>query len=69
MLERVQRRATKMIQSLRKLSYQERLKRLGMFSLRRRRLRGDMIEMFKMIHGMDKGNIRKVFCIVEDGRT
>ena len=40
MLEGVQRRATRMISRLRKLSYEERLKRMGMFSLRRRRLRG-----------------------------
>ena len=43
MLKELQRRATKMIPSLRNLSYKERLKRLGMFSLRYRRLRGDMI--------------------------
>ena len=58
-----------MIPSLRNLSYEERLKRLGMFSLRRRRLRGDMIEVFKMIHGIDKVNLGKLFCIDEDGRT
>ena len=46
-----------MIPSLRNLSYQKRLKRLGMFSLRRRGLRGDMIEIFEMIHGIDKVNI------------
>ena len=51
MLEGVQRRATKMILSLRNLSYEERLKMLGMFSLRRRRLRGDVIEVFNMIRG------------------
>ena len=33
MLEGVQKRATKMIQSLKNLSYEERLKRLGIFSL------------------------------------
>ena len=65
----VQRKVTKMIPNLRNLSYKERLKRLGMFSLRRRRLRGDMIEVFKMIHGIDKVNIGKCFCIDEDGRT
>ena len=52
-----------MIPSLRNVSYEERLKRLGMFSLRRRRLRGDMIEVFKMIHGMDRVNLGKLFCI------
>ena len=39
-----------------------------MFSLRRRTLR-DMIEMFKMIHGIDMVNLGKLFCIDEDGRT
>ena len=69
MLEGVQRRATKMILSLRILSYEERLKRLGMFSLRRRRLRGDMAEVFKMIQGIDKVNLGKLFCIDEDRKT
>ena len=67
MLEGVQRRATKMIPSLRNLSYEERLKRLGMFSLKRRRLKCDMIEVFKMIKGIDKVNIGKLFCIDEVG--
>ena len=40
-----------------------------MFSLRRRRLRGDMTEMFKMIHGIDKVNLGKLFCTDEDRRT
>ena len=69
MLEWVQGRATKMISSLRNLSYKERLKSLGIFSLRRRRLRGDMIKVFKMIHGIDKVNLGKLLCIDEDGRT
>ena len=69
MLEGVQRRTTNMILSLRNLSYKERLKRLGMFSLRRRRFSGDMIEVFKMIYGIAKVNLEKVFWINEDGRT
>ena len=40
-----------------------------MFSLRRRRLRDDMIEVFKMIHGIDKVNLGKLLCIDEDERT
>ena len=69
MLEGVQRRATKMIPRLRNLSYEERLKRLCMFSLRLRKLRFDMIEVFKMIRGIGKVNLGKLFCIYEDGRA
>ena len=60
-LKGVQRRATKMIPSLRNFSYNKRLKRLGMFYLRLRRLRNNLIEVFKMIHGIDKINIGKLF--------
>ena len=58
-----------MIPSLRNLSYEERLKRLRMFFLKHRRLRGDMIEVLKMIHGTDKVNLGKHFCIDEDRTT
>ena len=34
-----------------------------MFSLKRRILRDDMIKVFKMIYGIDKVNIGKLFCI------
>ena len=40
-----------------------------MFSVGRRRLRGYMIEVFKMIHGINKVNLGKFFCIDEDERT
>ena len=40
-----------------------------MFSLRLRRLRGDMVEVFKMINGIDKVNLEKLFCIDEEERT
>ena len=48
-LEQIQRRATKMIPELRDLSYEERLKECGLTTLETRRLRGDGIEVFKIL--------------------
>ena len=53
-IERVQRRATRLVPGLARLSYEERLKETGVYTLERRRLRGDMIEMFKIMKGVDK---------------
>ena len=50
-LERIQRRATKMIPELKLLSYENRLRMLKLPSLAHRRRRGDMIFMFKLISG------------------
>ena len=61
LLERVQKRATKMVNGLSNLSYGQRLKKLDMFSLRYRRLRGDLIETFKFVHGQDTGYMKDMF--------
>ena len=51
-MEAVQRRATKMIPSLRHLPYEERLRKLRLPSLVYRRRRGDMIQTYKFTHNI-----------------
>ena len=51
-LEDVQRRFTKHIVGMNELSYEDRLKKLNLPSLEYRRIRGDMIETFKITHNI-----------------
>jgi hypothetical protein len=56
-IENVQRRATKLIPGFRDIPYQDRLKRLKLPTLGYRRIRGDMIELFKIMTGKYDTNV------------
>ena len=53
-LEKVQRRATKLVWRIKDWDYEDRLKYLDIYSLERRRTRGDLIETYKIMHNIDK---------------
>ena len=69
MREKIQRRATKLIPGLRDLRYEERLKQCGLTTLETRRLRGDQIEVFKILNGYENIDSNIVFEIKQSKIT
>ena len=53
-LEQVQRRATRLVAGISHLPYPERLERLQLPTLEHRRKRADLIQTYKILHGIDK---------------
>ena len=68
-LEKIQRRATKLVKHIRKWSYEQRLSYLGLYSLKCRRERGDLIETFKILNDFEGINSGQFFTLSTETRT
>ena len=65
----VQRRATKMIQKFRNISYEMRLNKCGLTTLEIRRLRGDQTEVIKILKGYENIDRNMFFSVNEERST
>jgi ribonuclease P/MRP protein subunit RPP40 len=68
-IERVQHRATRLVGEFAGLKYDDRLTRAGLTTLEKRRERGDLIQVFKIIKGFDKVDCNKFFQLAVNSRT
>jgi hypothetical protein len=68
-VEGVQRRATKVLPGMKEKPYEERLRILKLPTLRHRRLRGDMIETYKIVHGIYDKEVTPKITLKKDMRS
>ena len=61
MIEKVQRRATTLIEGFREMSDSERLSYTGLISLKKRRVKGDLIQVFKMLTSKNRVDFNNFF--------
>ena len=65
-LEKVQKRMVRMLSDVRGETYEEKLKEIGMTTLKDRRTRGDMIETYKTLSGLNNVERDRWFQIQEE---
>jgi len=66
-LEKVQRRAAKLVKVFKKLCYEDRLRKLNLTSLADRRLKGDLVEAYNSITGREKVKKEDFFVFSDTG--
>ena len=68
-IERIQHRFRRLIPSIKHMTYDERLAKLGLWSLEEPRNRADLIETFKLVKGMTRVPYEVFFEIDHSART
>ena len=63
--ENVQKRATKSVKSVSHLPYGEKLRDLGLSTLEYRHERADVIQVYKILHDIDKVDKRNLFTLIK----
>eukprot|EP00061_Rhincodon_typus_P001197 g14016.t1 len=67
--DEVQRRFTRTIPGMKDLSYEERLKTLGLYSMEFRSGGRDLNEIYRILSGLDRVDMEKMFPLVGETRT
>ena len=68
-VEKIQKPATKLIPNLKHLPYEDRLRAFSLPSLEYRRRRGDMLQVFKIVNGIDRVNVNTFFSMQAESST
>jgi len=69
LLERIQHKFTRMIPGFKTLSYEERLRKLDLWTLEERRNRADLLQVFKMYKGLSFSNFFTLSTVVNGYRS